>query len=96
MTTNYDVIDQLFAAQVACNESEATPPIPRARVSNMRSGWRSLDNPTPTLPSREGEGNGGKRTKRKKNQKRIKRKSVVVETILCYTLPPPILRRYEF
>ena len=24
MTTNYDVIDQFFAAQVACNESEAT------------------------------------------------------------------------
>ncbi len=24
MTTNYEVIDQFFAAQVACNESEAT------------------------------------------------------------------------
>ena len=24
MTTNYDVIDQFFAAQVACNESETT------------------------------------------------------------------------
>lgn len=24
MTTNYDVLDQFFAAQVACNESEAT------------------------------------------------------------------------
>ena len=32
MTTNFEVIDQFFAAQVACNESEATLKILRPQV----------------------------------------------------------------
>ena len=32
MTTNYEVIDQFFAAQVACNESEATVKALRPQV----------------------------------------------------------------